>query len=79
MANLPFKMEKSILKCLYWNIHGVSSQLIGEKNNDSHFVNIVQDYGIIAISELHTRVSISIPGFYLKKQNLDQKNTEDLE
>ena len=66
-------MEKSILKCLYWNIHGISSQIIGEKNNDPHFVTIIQDYDIIAISELHTKVSISIPGFHLKKQKFRPK------
>ena len=63
-------MEKRELKCLYWNIHGISSQILGEKNNNPHFVSIVQDYDVVALIELHTKVNISIPGFHLKKTKI---------
>ena len=66
-------MEKSVLKCLYWNIHGITSQILGDKNNDPHFIKIIQGYDILAISELHTKVNLSIPGFHLKKQKFRVK------
>ena len=66
-------MEKSELKCLYWNIHGISSQILGEKNKDPHFLSIIKDYDVLAISELHTKMNITIPGFHLKKQKFRPK------
>ena len=61
------------LRCLYWNIHGISSKVIGEKNNNPEFLKTVSGYDVICISELHTKDIISIPGFYLKKQKFRQK------
>ena len=51
-------MQKSELKCLYWNIHGIYSKILGEKNKDPHFLSIIQGFDVIAISELHTKVNI---------------------
>ena len=67
-------LEKSKLRCLYWNIHGISSKILGDKNKDPHFLSIIKDYDVLAISELHTKVNITIPGFHLKKQKFRPKN-----
>ena len=71
---MPHSMsEKSRLRCLYWNVHGISSQIIGEKSKDPHFLNIIKDFDVVALSELHTKTNISIPGFHLKKQKFRPK------
>ena len=66
-------MQKSELKCLYWNIHGISSQILGEKKKDPRFLEIIKGFDVIAISELHTKSNIQIPGFHLKKQKFRPK------
>ena len=66
-------MEKTHLRCLYWNLHGISSKILGDKNNDPTFLSIISSFDIIGISELHTKKIISIPGFYLKKQKFRDK------
>ena len=66
-------LEKTHLRCLYWNLHGVSSKILGDKNNDPTFLKIVSSFDVIGISELHTKKVISIPGFYLKKQKFRPK------
>ena len=66
-------METSTLRCLYWNIHGISSRILGEKNEDPEFLKIISSSDIICISELHASKTISIPGFYLKKQKFRAK------
>ena len=67
-------MVKPQLKCLYWNIHGISSQILGDKSKDPHFLNIIKDFDVIAISELHTKIYIQIPGFHPIKQKFRPKN-----
>ena len=67
-------MEDNKLKCLYWNIHGISSKIIGQKNDHPEFLKNVSAYDVICISELHTNDIVSIPGFYRKKQKFRQKN-----
>ena len=64
---------KPHLKCLYWNIHGISSKILGEKTNDEKFIKIISSFDVVGISELHTKNIISIPGFYLKKQKFRKK------
>ena len=66
-------MEKNTVKCLYWNIHGISSKILGDKNKDPDFLKVISSFDIIGISELHTKNTISIPGFYLKKQKFRTK------
>ena len=66
-------MLKPNLKCLYWNIHGISSQILGDKSKNPHFLSIIKDFDVIAISELHTKINIQIPGFHLKKQKFRSK------
>ena len=60
-------MVKTHLKCMYWNIHGISSKIIGEKTKDPTFLKIISGFDIISISELHTDKPISVPGFSVKK------------
>ena len=61
------------IKVLYWNIHGIYSRTIGEKNENKDLLNIVSEFDIICISELHTDKIISIPGFVPKKQKFRKK------
>ena len=61
------------LKCLYWNIHGISSRVIGDKNKDTTFLDITCKFDVICLSELHTDKDISIPGFTVKKQKFRPK------
>ena len=66
-------MTRQHIKVLYWNIHGIYSRAIGEKNQDKELIRIVEEFDIICISELHTDKTISIPGFVLKKQKFRPK------
>ena len=65
-------MTESI-NILYWNIHGISSKVTGDKNSDTHFLEIISDYDVVCLSELHTNKTVSIPGFSLKKQKIRPK------
>ena len=69
-------MEDSKLQCLYWNMHGITSKILGEKNKDPHFLKIIQGYDVVALSELHTNVNISIPGFHLKKTKISTQKSQ---
>ncbi len=60
----------SNLKCMYWNIHCISSTSIGKKYENPEFLNTISKYDIVCLSELHTHDLISIPGFVLKKQKI---------
>ena len=55
-------------------MHGISSKILGDKSKDPHFLNIISDFDVVALSELHTKTNISIPGFHLKKQKFRPKN-----
>ena len=61
------------LKCLYWNMHGITSKITGDKSKDPKFLSIISKYDILCLSELHTQKEISIPGFRLKKQKFRPK------
>ena len=60
-------------KCMYWNIHGISSKILGNKTKDPEFLKIILEWDIIGLSELHTDKPISIPGFSVKKQKIRPK------
>ena len=64
---------REVLRILYWNIHGINSRVIGEKNTDQEFLKITQQYDIVCLSELHTDKAISLPGFVTKKQKFRKK------
>ena len=66
-------MEKRQIRCLYWNLHGITSKILGDKNNDPNFLKIIAHFDVICLSELHTNKYISIPGFSPKKQKFRDK------
>ena len=66
-------MTSGHINVLYWNIHGIESRVVGEKQNDRTFLEIVSRYDVICISELHTNKDISIQGFTIKKQKFRQE------
>ena len=61
------------LKCMYWNIHGITSKILGNKTKDPEFIKTISEWDIIGLSELHTDKPISIPGFSLIKQKIRPK------
>ena len=47
------------LKVLYWNIHGIHSRTIGEKNQDSQFIDTISGFDMYAsVSYTLTRISL---------------------
>ena len=65
-------MNNSI-KILYWDIHGISSRVTGDKNSDKEFPKTISNYDVVCLSELHAGKTVSIPGYFLKKQKLRPK------
>ena len=66
-------MSLKNLKIMYWNIHGLSSKIIGNKNNDPHFLETIGKADIVCLSELHTDKHIAIPGYKVMKQKFRPK------
>ena len=62
------------LSCGYWNIHGHSSELIGDKLSDPEFLHMLKNVDILGLGELHAESYVSIPGFVRKKQKIREKN-----
>ena len=56
------------IKCIYWNIHGVKSKIVGNKLVNQDFLDVVSQYDIIGLGELHAQEDIDIPGYHLIKQ-----------
>ena len=61
------------LKMCYWNIHGWSSKIIGNKLCDEEFLNKIIDYDIVALAELHSEKQLSLPGYLNIKQKIRTK------
>ena len=61
------------IKVLYWNIHGISSRVNGEKHKDPRFIEIISDYDVVCLSELHSDKEIYVPGFTSMKQKIRTK------
>ena len=61
------------LKICYWNIHGWSSKIIGNKLADSEFLEKISDCDIVALSEIHSDKNLSLPGFISIKQKIRKK------
>ena len=59
---------KQCLKICYWNIHGWSSSIIGNKLADTEFLGKISDCDIVALSEIHSDKELSLPGFINIKQ-----------
>ena len=64
------------LKIGYWNIHGHTSKLIGDKMLDPEFLEAISGIDIIGIGEIHSQNEISIPGFVSIKQKIREKTTK---
>ena len=54
-------------------MHGIYSRSIGDKHKDPKFIEIVSQYDVVCISELHTKNKISIPGYTVIKQKFRTK------
>ena len=67
ITSLKFTMVTNHLRCMYWNIHGISSKILGDKTKDPEYLRIISEWDILALSELHTDRPISIPRFCVKK------------
>ena len=61
------------IKIGYWNIHGWSSRMIGNKLVDPEFLEKISSCDIVALSELHSDKELSLPGFVSKKQKIRKK------
>ena len=64
---------KQCLKICYWNIHGWSSTIIGNKLADTEFLGKISDCDIVALSEIHSDKEVSLPGFISIKQKIRKK------
>ena len=70
---LPKCDVSKCLKICYWNIHGWSSKIIGNKLADSEFLEKISDCDIVALSEIHSNKELSLPGFISLKQKIRKK------
>ena len=61
------------MKICYWNHHGWSSKIIGNKLADSEFLEKISDCDIVALSEIHSDKKSSLPGFISIKQKIRKK------
>ena len=64
------------LKVGYWNIHGHTSKIVGNKLNDPEFIKVVSKNDIIGLGEIHSESEVSIPGFVSLKQKIRDKKTK---
>ena len=62
-----------MLQLCYWNIHGWSSKIIGNKLIDHEFLEKISSFDIVALSELHCEEELSLPGFISIKQKIRKK------
>ena len=65
--------QNVFLDLAFWNIHGKTSKLIGDKFMDAEFLSIINTSQIIGLVELHTESTPIIPGFKLIKQKIQKK------
>ena len=70
------KSQISKRNLCFWNIHGHTSKLIGDKLSDLEFLRICRDSEILGLAELHTDTTLSIPGYRLIKQKNREKITK---
>ena len=62
----------------YWNIHGWKSKIIENKLVDPDFLKHIGNSEILCLSELHTRESVSIPGYTLIKQKIREEKHKSI-
>ena len=58
----------------FWNIHGQTSKLIGDKFRDPEFFNVLRTSHIVGFAELHTESDAILTGFDIIKQKI-RKNS----
>ena len=61
------------LNFCFWNIHGQTSKLIGDKFRDPDFLQKIEDSHIVGFVELHTENEANLTGFELLKQKIRKK------
>ena len=61
------------LNFTFWNIHGYTSKIIGNKFFDDEFLGTFGQDHIVALAELHMDSAPSIPGFTLIPQKIRKK------
>ena len=62
------------LKSCYWNIHGWTSKVIGNKLTNSDFLSNINECDLVCLSEIHCEKEVSIPGFISLKQKIREKS-----
>ena len=65
--------KPAILKICYWNIHGWSSKIVGNKLVDREFLEKIKKFDIVALSEIHCENEVSLPGYISLKQKIRDK------
>ena len=66
-------LHTSYLNICYWNIHGSTSKIIGNKLSDSEFLSKISKCDVVCLSEIHSSKEVSIPGFYCIRQKIREK------
>ena len=61
------------IQIAYWNIHGSTSKIIGNKLSDLEFLDEIKGCDIVGLAELHIEKEVSLPGFKLLKQKIRKK------
>ena len=73
MRHCVVEPRPTVLQFCYWNIHGWTSKIVGNKLIDSEFLEKIENYDIVALSELHCEGELSLPGFTNIKQKIRKK------
>ena len=68
----PQPPVRSLKRC-YWNIHGWNSKTIGNKLIDPEFLQTISKSDIVGLSEIHSDIEVSLPGFMSLKQKIREK------
>ena len=73
-SNFNHKEKVNKIKICYWNVHGVKSQIIGDKLLDPEFLGKLQNSDIVSLAELHTEEEgVFLPGYRMLKQKIRKK------
>ena len=60
----------------YWNIHGYTSKVIGQKVRDREFLDVIGDCDVIGIGEIQSSNKINIEGYISIDQKIRDKTTK---
>ena len=73
-SNHQLSSNIGALNVCFWNIHGQTSKLIGDKFRDPEFLNVLGKSHIVGFAELHTESEANLTGFGLIKQKKIEKS-----